>query len=235
MPYKVVKGELISTPADIIVRSMTSHGYGTSNEEDGSFFSAAGASVEDELKLCGCVFTSRLAITSSGNLPCRYIFHAVPPRYLTGKSREFDVLRMTYRNIISEAERLGCKTIAMPFLSTCYFRFPWDYAINIALSLAAASGLDITFVTDDEELFKKAVNPTARPKIVSYIGYFRDYAVFLLEDGMFAMVDLRIENRDVMVVPYCEPCYVDGNNPLQPPLSESEKIRVSKIYEEYGW
>ena len=72
-------------------------------------------------------------------------------------------------------------------------------------------------------------------EIVSYVGYYRDAAIFALSNGLFARVDLRPELRQVDVIPYFEACYREGNNPLQTPLPEAEIARLRRIYEETDW
>ena len=67
------------------------------------------------------------------------------------------------------------------------------------------------------------------------MGYYRDHALFALDNGLFARVDLRPENRDVALIPYFEACYRAGNNPLQPPLPDEEIERLRRIYEENDW
>ena len=68
-----------------------------------------------------------------------------------------------------------------------------------------------------------------------YIGYYRDHALFELDNGLFARVDIRPEVVDVTPISYFEPCFRTGNNPLQPPLPESEIARLRQIYADNDW
>ena len=74
--------------------------------------------------------------------------------------------------------------------------------------------------------------PWRKPQILSYIGYYRDHALFALDNGLFARVDIRPEKREADVIPYFEPCYRQDNNPLQKPLEEKEILRLRRIWEE---
>ena len=73
-----------------------------------------------------------------------------------------------------------------------------------------------------------------KAKIVSYVGYYRDYAIFELDNGLFARVDLRPELRWADTVPYFEACYREGIDPLQEKLPEEEIRRLAAIWEECG-
>src|SRR5205085_2784771 len=76
--------------------------------------------------------------TIAGNLPARYVIHAVGPffneKYADKAERQ---LRETYENSLAEAVRHGCRSIAFPALSTGAYRFPLDRAAVIALRTAA--------------------------------------------------------------------------------------------------
>ena len=96
--------------------------------------------------------------------------------------------------------------------------------------------LDLAAVVPGTEVLEKLSRQEyRRPEIVSYVGYYRDAAIFALSNGLFARVDLRPELRQVDVIPYFEACYREGNNPLQAPLPAAEIARLRRIYEETDW
>ena len=119
----------------------------------------------------------------------------------------------------------------MPFLSALYYRFPQPEALFIARDEAEKSPLAVTFTADTSELFALSQLPYRKPEIVSYVGWYRDYAIFELDNGLYARVDLRPERRDVAMIPYFEACFRAGNNPLQPPLPEEEVRRLRALYD----
>ena len=112
-----------------------------------------------------------------------------------------------------------------PFLAADYYRFPRDEAVRIALTEAGSTDLQVSFVADTEELLSLSRTKFRKPEIVSYIGWYRDHAIF----------DLREEKRDVAPIPYFEACFRVGNNPLQEPLPLSEIERLKQIYRETDW
>ena len=168
-------------------------------------------------------------------LPFSRLIMTASPVWLTGKANELLILHRCYESVFALARQSGCESIAMPFLSAMYYRFPQHEAVKIALREAEASALDVLFVADTPELLTISEEPYRKPAIVSYVGYYRDHAIFELDNGLFARVDLRQENVDVSIIPYFEACYREGNNPLQPGLPEAEIERLRRIYEENDW
>ena len=124
------------------------------------------------------------------------------------------------------------ESLAAPFLSACYYRFPAADAVHVALRAAEAWPGETVFAADTEELLAQSRKPWHKPRIVSYIGYYRDHAIFELDNGLFARVDLRPELRQADVIPYFEACFREGNNPLQPKLPPEEILRLRGIWEE---
>ncbi|MBO5496709.1 MAG: hypothetical protein J5967_04835, partial [Oscillospiraceae bacterium] len=116
-----------------------------------------------------------------------------------------------------------------------YYRFPQEEAVRIALEEAGRRSVETVFVPGTGALEALSRQEYRRPGIVSYVGYYRDAAIFALSNGLFARVDLRPELRQVDVIPYFEACYREGNNPLQAPLPEAEIERLRRIYEETDW
>jgi O-acetyl-ADP-ribose deacetylase (regulator of RNase III) len=168
-------------------------------------------------------------------LPFAHLFAVAAPIWLTGKANELLALHRSYESLFAAAERAGCGSLALPFLSAMRYRFPQEEAVKIAFTEAGKTALDAVFVADTPELYALSRQPYRKPKIVSYIGWYRDHALFELDNGQYARVDIRPEITDVTPIPYFEACFRTGNNPLQPPLPESEIERLRRIYEENDW
>ena len=168
-------------------------------------------------------------------LPFRHVLLCAAPHWLTGKANELLILHRCYQNLFTLASELGCRSLASPFLSAGYYHFPQDEAVRIALSEAEHSDLRLRFCADTPELLALSAQKFRKPEIVSYIGYYRDHALFALDDGQTVRVDLRPERREVAPIPYFEACYRVGNNPRQKPLPEEEIARLRQIYAETDW
>lgn len=57
------------------------------------------------------------AVTSGGDLPCRFVVHAVGPIYTGGASGEEELLRATIRRCLEACEEHACATVALPAVS----------------------------------------------------------------------------------------------------------------------
>jgi O-acetyl-ADP-ribose deacetylase (regulator of RNase III) len=62
------------------------------------------------------------ATTRAGALPCRWVIHAVGPRW--GEGDEERKLRSAVRSSLAEAVRLAIRSLALPAISTGIFGYP---------------------------------------------------------------------------------------------------------------
>jgi len=87
---------------------------------------------DDWVQTHGLVSHAEPAWTSGGNLPCRYVIHAVGPVW--GDGNEDAKLAAAVTGSMKAAEGLGLSSIAMPALSTGIFGFPKERAAGVILS-----------------------------------------------------------------------------------------------------
>ncbi len=167
--------------------------------------------------------------------PFSAIILAATPRWNNAEANEIQVLRICYRNVFHTAEESGFSSVAMPFLSASYYRFPREDAVHVALTEAEKTPLQVIFVAENQELHELSLRQYRKPELSRYIGYYRDHAIFELDNGQHVRIDIRPENREVTRIPYFAPCYRTGNNPLQEPLPEEEVARLRKLYYELDW
>ena len=196
---------------------------------------AGGAALREAIQRQRFLAVGSAAAAGNCGLPFGQLLLTAIPRWLTGKANELLALRRCYESVFALAESLGCCRLASPFLSAQYYHFPQAEAVHIALTAAEQTGLEVLFLAETPALFALSAQPYRRPQIVSYIGYYRDHALFELDNGLFARVDLRPEIRETAMIPYFEACYRAGNNPLQPPLPEAEITRLRHIWESSIW
>ncbi len=118
----------------------------------GAIVRKAGPQVQSESRQWvvehGLVSHAHPAYTHAGNLPCRYIIHAVGPMW--GEGDESSKLGAAVHGCLELAEQLGQSSLAFPAISTGVFGFPRQEAAQVMLStiqyyLAAhpASGLKL--------------------------------------------------------------------------------------------
>ncbi len=233
MSFTVPLDPILDLSADAAVLPLEMTGAPTEGGAAQALAAACGEGLRPAIRQAGF-----LAVGSAEALDCpgqpfpRLIATAVP-RWLTGKANELLALHRCYESVYALAEELGCKSIATPFLSSCYFHFPLEDAVHIALRAAEKWEGETIFAADTEELLEINKRPWQKPQIRSYIGYYRDHAIFELSNGLFARVDIRPERRDADVIPYFEACYRQDNNPLQEPLPEAEIQRLRSIWEAF--
>jgi O-acetyl-ADP-ribose deacetylase len=82
----------------------------------------------------GRVAVGHAAITTGGNLPARYVIHAVGPIYDDYEPhRAAEVLASAYRNSLALAREHKLQSIAFPCISTGVYGFPPDQACIAAV------------------------------------------------------------------------------------------------------
>jgi O-acetyl-ADP-ribose deacetylase (regulator of RNase III) len=81
----------------------------------------------------GCP-TGSAVITAAGNLPARFVIHAVGPRWQGGLAGEAEQLAAAYRTALALAAEHKCKSVALPALSCGVYGYPVDAASRIALA-----------------------------------------------------------------------------------------------------
>jgi O-acetyl-ADP-ribose deacetylase (regulator of RNase III) len=83
----------------------------------------------------GCP-TGSAVISTGGKLDAKHVIHAVGPVWSGGQRDEAKLLAGAYRRSIELAVEHGCRSIALPALSTGAYRFPMEQAARIAISTA---------------------------------------------------------------------------------------------------
>ncbi len=77
----------------------------------------------------GPVTHDKPAVTSGGNLPCKYVIHAVGP--IWGEGDEDAKLKQTILSSLTTTEELRAFSIAFPAISTGIYGFPVERAAQI--------------------------------------------------------------------------------------------------------
>jgi O-acetyl-ADP-ribose deacetylase (regulator of RNase III) len=71
--------------------------------------------------------------TGAGNLPAKYVFHAVGPVYRDGRHGEPELLAGCYRKCLALADERTVRTISFPAIGTGVYGYPQKDAASIAI------------------------------------------------------------------------------------------------------
>ncbi|EPY77290.1 poly [ADP-ribose] polymerase 9 [Camelus ferus] len=137
LELSVWKGDLTRHAVDAVVNAANEdliHGGGLAL----ALVKAGGLEIQEEsrrfISSFGKIPTSGIAITGAGKLPCKFIIHAVGPRWGSMDASEcVENLYLAIVNVLNQVsdENLHIKTIAIPALSSGIFKFPLDLCTRV--------------------------------------------------------------------------------------------------------
>jgi O-acetyl-ADP-ribose deacetylase len=129
---QLAQGDLTKQNVDAIVNAANSSLRGGGGV-DGAIHRAGGPAILEECRRLGGCDTGDAKATTAGELPARYVIHAVGPVWDGGEHGEDELLASCHRRAIEIAAGLGCRSVAFPAISTGAYRFPVERAAQIAL------------------------------------------------------------------------------------------------------
>ena len=167
MRITVLKGDITREKADAIVNAANPELAGGGGV-DGAIHRAAGPALMrecDKVRAAqgGCP-TGSAVITPAGDLPCRYVIHAVGPVWRGGGKSEDALLASAYRKSLELAEEKQLRIVAFSNISTGVYGFPKDRAAEIVGKVMAEFVLqvksleEVRFVCHDAENYQLYVH-----------------------------------------------------------------------------
>lgn len=138
----LVQGDITRVPADAIVNA-ANEGLRGGGGVDGAIHRAGGPGIMADLDARYGRIGSRFCpagsavVTTAGELPARWVVHAVGPVWYGGGAGEPDALGSAYRTSMELAAAEGARTVTLPAISTGVYGYPVDRAARVAIRAVA--------------------------------------------------------------------------------------------------
>ena len=123
MRLEFVRGDITTEAVDAIVNAANA-GLAGGGGVDGAVHRAGGPAIMAACRVLGGCDTGDAVATAAGLLAARHVIHAVGPVWRDGTSGEPELLASAYRRAIEVAAGLGCRSVAIPAISTGIYGFP---------------------------------------------------------------------------------------------------------------
>jgi O-acetyl-ADP-ribose deacetylase (regulator of RNase III) len=141
----LTQGDITRIPADAIVNAANSSLAGGGGV-DGAIHRGGGPPIMRDLEarygrlgVRRCP-TGSAVVTEAGQLPARWVIHAVGPVWHGGDAREAALLASAYATSLRLADELGARHVTFPSISTGVYGYPVARAAEVAIR-ALADGL----------------------------------------------------------------------------------------------
>jgi O-acetyl-ADP-ribose deacetylase (regulator of RNase III) len=169
---EAIQADITTVAVDVIVNAANSSLMGGGGV-DGAIHRAGGPAIKEECKAIvarqGSLPTGEAVVTGAGNLPARHVVHTVGPVWGTvAAEKAVDLLASCYRNSLSLARDMACRSIAFPNISTGVYRFPKPLAADTAFTAvsdwleSSPDALDrvlfVCFGPDDLRLYQELLD-----------------------------------------------------------------------------
>lgn len=227
MPLHIVRNDITKMKVDAIVNAANSSLLGGGGV-DGCIHRAAGPELLAECKTLGGCETGSAKITKGYRLPCKYVIHAVGPRWRDGKHGEREKLISCYRTSLALAKEHGCETVAFPLISSGIYGYPKDQALKVAIDTISDFLLENDMTVYIVIFDRKAYQIGAK--------LFSDIAAYIDDNYVDEHTDSRSERLRRMQMLSDEPEEETFGAPLAPMAASAKTLddALSQIDESFS-
>ena len=224
MPLQIVRNDITKMNVDAIVNAANTSLLGGGGV-DGCIHRAAGPELLAECStLHGCE-TGSAKITKGYRLPCKYVIHAVGPRWRDGRHQEQELLESCYRTSLNLAKENGCQSVAFPLISSGIYGYPKDQALKVAVDTIS------TFLLENEMMVYIVIFDRKAYQISGKL--FADIAAYIDDRYVEEHTDRRAEQRRRLEALSEESCLEAALAPM-PPETICESYSGQSLEEALG-
>ena len=105
-----------------------------------------GPTIQEECDRIGTCAVGQAVVTKAGNLPARWVIHAVGPVWTGGSFGEEMLLASAVLQALRRGEDIGASSVALPAISTGVFGFPLPLAAEITVAAAKSFAPNAEYV-----------------------------------------------------------------------------------------
>lgn len=163
----LVRGDITEQAVDAVVNAANATLMGGGGV-DGAIHRAGGPAILEECRRIReerypeGLPTGQAVATTAGELPARWVIHAVGPVYAKGEDRS-GLLASCHTVSLRVADELGARTVAFPAISTGVYGYPVEEAAPVAIHAVREADTEVEevrFVLFDQptyEAFERAL------------------------------------------------------------------------------
>lgn len=229
MPLYIIRNDITKMKVDAIVNAANQSLLGGGGV-DGCIHRAAGPKLLEECRKLGGCETGQAVLTRGYKLSCKYVIHAVGPRWVDGNHHERELLVSCYKNSLDLARRAKCKSVAFPLISSGIYGYPKTEALRVAVDTIGEYlnefELDVYLVIFDRESYQLGE------------GLYHEIEAYI-DDNYTAPVEAAQLYRRAENLPRSDADYeltdVDSQGRIapkslsQPPISRPDKVESSQM------
>jgi O-acetyl-ADP-ribose deacetylase (regulator of RNase III) len=128
----LIRHDITRLEVDAIVNS-TDRAFSGSGSLDKAIFKAGGPDMRKAISKFGICKRGSVKLTEGYQLPCKYVYHTIPPRHYQARWSNARAFRKCYSDSLEMALEIAARTIAFPAIGRGLLGYPRFEAAIIAI------------------------------------------------------------------------------------------------------